>query len=171
MNAWCDSTIVLSWLDGSPKRYRTFVGNRISPIFKLVPPECWAHVPTEVHPADCASRGLTPADLENHNLWWEGPSWLATDPINKPKQPVRNPEATPELRPVVSCNLLVQTPPEFMEGRYSNYYFTLKVTAWCLRYIHNLKATCHHSALINTSHLNATELRQAEFLLFRQAQA
>ena len=35
--AWCDSTIVLSWLDGNPKHYRTFVGNRIATILKAVP--------------------------------------------------------------------------------------------------------------------------------------
>ena len=46
MHAWCDSTIVLSWLDGSPKRYKTFVGNRIAAILKLVPPECWTQTPT-----------------------------------------------------------------------------------------------------------------------------
>ena len=28
--AWSDSTIVLSWLDGNPKRFKTYVGNRIS---------------------------------------------------------------------------------------------------------------------------------------------
>ena len=28
--AWCDSTIVLSWLDGSPRKFRTFVGNQVS---------------------------------------------------------------------------------------------------------------------------------------------
>ena len=50
MNAWCDSTIVLSWLDGSPKRYRTFVGNRIAAVLKLVPPQCWSHVPTNLNP-------------------------------------------------------------------------------------------------------------------------
>ena len=34
--AWSDSTIVLHWLDGNPKRYKTFVGNRISTILKLL---------------------------------------------------------------------------------------------------------------------------------------
>ena len=28
--AWTDSTIVLSWLIGDPRRFKTFVGNRIS---------------------------------------------------------------------------------------------------------------------------------------------
>ena len=28
--AWTDSTIVLSWLVGNPRRFKTFVGNRVS---------------------------------------------------------------------------------------------------------------------------------------------
>ena len=38
VHAWCDSTIVLSWLDGSPKRFKTFVGNRLSTILTNLPP-------------------------------------------------------------------------------------------------------------------------------------
>ena len=45
VNAWSDSSIVLAWLDGSPKRYRTFVGNRIAAITTLVPPVAWKYVP------------------------------------------------------------------------------------------------------------------------------
>ena len=36
--AWSDSSIVLAWLDGSPKRYRTYVGNRITAITNLILP-------------------------------------------------------------------------------------------------------------------------------------
>ena len=31
--AWCDSTIVLHWLDRSPRRFKTFVGNRVTKIY------------------------------------------------------------------------------------------------------------------------------------------
>ena len=55
VHALSDSTIVLTWLDGSPKRYKTFEGDRIASITNLVPPNAWKHVPTEENPADCAS--------------------------------------------------------------------------------------------------------------------
>ena len=35
--AWTDSTIVLNWLDGSPKRFNTYMQNRISMIMGLLP--------------------------------------------------------------------------------------------------------------------------------------
>ena len=47
VHAWSDSSIILAWLDGSPKCYhRTFVANRIASITTLIPPESWHHVPT-----------------------------------------------------------------------------------------------------------------------------
>ena len=33
-------------------------------------------MPTEENPADCASRGISAANLAKHSLWWNGPSWL-----------------------------------------------------------------------------------------------
>ena len=37
VHAWTDSTIVLSWLSGSPRRFKTFVGNRVSNIMERSP--------------------------------------------------------------------------------------------------------------------------------------
>ena len=63
---WTDSTIVLNWLDGSPKCFKTYVGNH-----------SWfhpsGHVCSADNPADCASRGLYTSELLNHSLWWNGP--------------------------------------------------------------------------------------------------
>ena len=42
--AWSDSTIVLAWLDGAPKRYKTYIGNRIATVTNLVPSSAWRHV-------------------------------------------------------------------------------------------------------------------------------
>ena len=35
--AWTDSTIVLSWLVGNPRRFKTYVRNRVSYIIDLIP--------------------------------------------------------------------------------------------------------------------------------------
>ncbi len=79
--AWTDSTIVLNWLDGSPKRFKTYVGNRVSTIVDLIPPDKWRHV---AGTADCA-RGLYPSELLNHSLWWDGPVWLKESSSSWPK--------------------------------------------------------------------------------------
>ena len=49
---WTDSTIVLSWMDGNPRRFKTYVGNRISCIMDQIPPERWRHVRGVDNPAD-----------------------------------------------------------------------------------------------------------------------
>ena len=36
---WCDSTIVIDWLNSNPRRFKTFVGNRISHIIDHIPPD------------------------------------------------------------------------------------------------------------------------------------
>ena len=52
--AWTDSTIVLNWLVGKPRRFKTYVGNRISEIVDQIPPDRWNHVASADNLADCA---------------------------------------------------------------------------------------------------------------------
>ena len=84
--AWTDSTIVLNWLVGNPRRFKTYVGNRISKIVDRVPPDRWNHVASADNPADCASRGVLPSQLLEHELWWSGTHWLVLDPAQWPKR-------------------------------------------------------------------------------------
>ena len=53
VHAWSDGSIVLAWLDGAPKRYKTYVGNRIASITDLVPPSA-AH--SQKHPIIVSSK-------------------------------------------------------------------------------------------------------------------
>ena len=64
--AWSDSTVTTAWLQDFPRKWKTFVANRVSKIQEIVPASCWKYVPTEDNPADCPSRGSAAADLLNH---------------------------------------------------------------------------------------------------------
>ena len=66
--AWTDGTIVLNWISGNPRRFKTYVGNRVSRIVELIPPNRWNHVEGSENPADCASCGLQPSELLSHEL-------------------------------------------------------------------------------------------------------
>jgi len=68
--AWTDSTVVLSWLSGNPRRFETIIGNRIFHILDRFLSERWMHVPGVQNPANCASRGLLPLELKDYQLWW-----------------------------------------------------------------------------------------------------
>ena len=85
--AWTDSTVVLSWLRGDPSRFKPFVGNRVAEIMNELSPNQWHHVPGSLNPADCASRGLYPAELATHITWWEGPNWLRLPSQDWPSSP------------------------------------------------------------------------------------
>ena len=145
-----------------------FITNRVNSILQASSPQQWRHVPTAENPADCASRGMMPADLLAHNLWWEGPDWLYQEPISIPWQPPRKPLLAPELRLPTNINAIHQTPPPFLEGRYSSYHKLISVTAWCLRFFHKVTK---QKGVSSDKHLTAKELYQAEHVLARLSQA
>ena len=98
--AWTDSMIVLGWLSGSPRRFKTFVGNRVSNTMELLPPDRWQHVRGDQNPADSASRGLFPSELLEHELWWHGPQWLHACESDWPATPDISPVETSEEKAV-----------------------------------------------------------------------
>ena len=157
--AWTDSTIVLNWLDGSPRRFKTFVGNRVSTIMELIPPEKWNHVSGQHNPADCASRGLFPSELVQHSLWWDGPQWLKQSPADWPKQSPLPPSDLPEEEREVALHTTVADhSPVIPVDRYSSFDRLKRVTAWILRFVHN----CQNHAEKKSSSLSVCELKAAE---------
>ena len=82
---WTNSTIVLNWLTGNPRRFKTYVRNCVSEIVDRVPPDRWSHVVSADNPADCASCGILQSQLIEYELWWTGPAWLLLEPSQWPK--------------------------------------------------------------------------------------
>ncbi|XP_011880190.1 PREDICTED: uncharacterized protein LOC105568822 [Vollenhovia emeryi] len=89
-------------------RWKDFVRNRVAQFQELTPAAHWRYIPGTSNPADCASRGLTTTQLQNHALWWTGPPWLLNSD-SWPSQPALSDEmSATEARPGVS--LLTVTP-------------------------------------------------------------
>ncbi|XP_026746136.1 uncharacterized protein LOC113507483 [Trichoplusia ni] len=82
IHGWTDSTVVLAWLSKHPSNWQTFVANRVSEILTVVDRSQWSHVRSGDNPADCASRGMKPAELISNQLWLEGPIWLKNKEID-----------------------------------------------------------------------------------------
>ncbi|GFU73232.1 histone-lysine N-methyltransferase SETMAR [Trichonephila clavipes] len=91
-----DSKIVLSWLSSHPRKWKTFVANRISEIMEVLPTKHWRHVHSKENPADIASRGIYPKCLPNCMLWWQGPPWLRLETSSWPKAESSCDEASDE---------------------------------------------------------------------------
>ena len=139
--AWTDSTIVLSWLIGNPRRFKTYVGNRVSYIVELISPERWNHVEGIDNPADCASRGMYPSELLDHKLWWDGPSWLHHNSSHWPKRfTLPLPTSKDEERElslhavsnVSSCLLNIND--------YSSFARLKRIASWTLRFTQNCRS-------------------------------
>ena len=171
--AWTDSTVVLSWLKGNPRRFKAFVGNRISEIMELVPPNQWRHIPGSLNPADCASRGLYPSALAEYHMWWDGPEWLSGSETDWPSVPLLDRSPVPsEEREIADAGIaLLATPIELpLLDRTSNYNRLKRITAWVLRFIHNCR-TRKEKKLPESGYLKTSELIAAEELWIASAQS
>ena len=166
-----DSTIVLSWLVGNPRRFKTYVGNRVSYIVDLIPPERWNHVEGLENLADCASRSLFPSELLDHALWWNGPDWLHQDALQWPKSfNIPSPNYSDEERELclhVFTN--ISSPLPSIED-YSSFIRLKCVTSWIFRFIYNWRSRKLLGEPISESYLTTEELRKAEVYWYLHAQ-
>ncbi|XP_029172429.1 uncharacterized protein LOC114941586 [Nylanderia fulva] len=137
-HCWTDSTVVLAWLKQSPARWKIFVANRVHEVQSQVPDAIWHHVPSPQNPADLASRGVQPADLKEHLLWWQGPAWLQLPSTQWPEgsESVTT-ESLTEARAHVH---IAQTPNEWeLMTRFSSWTKLLRVTAYIRRFTQRLR--------------------------------
>ncbi|XP_075157829.1 uncharacterized protein LOC142231095 [Haematobia irritans] len=163
---WSDSFTVLSWLRKPPTRWSVYVANRVAEIQRLSDPSQWRYVPSALNPADCASRGMHPSDLVENFSWWYGPNFL--------KLPSRYwPETLPNLEtdeeskyPDIQCHLISDVEYPVLLSRYSDLRRLLRITAYCLRFVHN----CRNVTKQKTGMLQHACLREALLTLIRVTQ-
>jgi hypothetical protein len=140
---WSDSTIILSWLRVSPHLLQTFEGNRVSQIINCGLDITWRHLPSEMNPADVASRGCRASVLLEHPLWW-GPGWLTGDADTWPKNIMDKAEdPLPGLRKgKVNVGALVGiVDKDNIFTRFSSLNMLLAVVAYCFRFVNNSKSS------------------------------
>ncbi|XP_011883612.1 PREDICTED: uncharacterized protein LOC105570777, partial [Vollenhovia emeryi] len=167
---WTDSLVTLSWIRSHASRWKDFVRSRVAQIQELTPAAHWRYIPGTSNPADCASRGLTTTQLQNHALWWTGPPWIHK-PDSWPSQPALSDEmSATEARPGVS--LLTVTPRTEYQWdlifRYSNLTKLLRITALCFRFVSRLRKV-HDSWPVR--HISPETLERARLFWIQATQA
>ncbi|XP_071580243.1 uncharacterized protein [Temnothorax nylanderi] len=135
VHLWTDSSVTLYWITTHPSRWKDFVRNRVAAIQEMLPQGSWNFIPGKQNPADCAFRGLTPEQLINHNLWWNGPSWLSSPTSSWPKAVSKlSPETDFEERPgIVSVAVSSRRPYWILLDKYSSLSQLFRITALCRR--------------------------------------
>lgn len=165
---WTDSKIVLDWLSSEPRRWATFVANRVGKITSVFGRSQWRHIPSELNPADCASRGISLTELQNHELWWTGPSFLEQPEDYWPKKVdtiISN--ALEERKMKVTSHAAQLNPHEnttinYIINKFSSYNKILRILSYMLRIISPDKPK-----LLN---LNVEDINHAEEILCREVQ-
>lgn len=145
IHAYTDSTIVLAWLQCHPSRWKTFIANRTSEILTILPANCWNYVESAQNPADVASRGASPSQLLQSDLWWTGPEDLLKENITY-KQLQENTTDLEKKKEKVNVfnNIVTETEQFDLLKRYSNITKLLRVTAYILRIFTKQKSSEIH---------------------------
>ncbi|XP_033225901.1 uncharacterized protein LOC117178583 [Belonocnema kinseyi] len=70
--AWSDSQIVLHWIRSKEPTGNSIVDSYVHQIQELCPSMIWRYVPSELNPADVASRGVNVRQLLHESCWFSG---------------------------------------------------------------------------------------------------
>lgn len=186
---WVDSMTVLCWIKHE-KLWKQYVNHRVNEIRQLTKKDDWRFCPGTENPADLPTRGLSGAELQNNQLWWNGPEFLQSPETKWPTCPTSSSVDN-------SASLeLVKNPPRIVHSlmntadgsmlhvdiarvidchQYSNLNRLLRVTAYVLRFLRNLenrvKRRMQISTEVLTKELTATELTNSETVWVRTVQA
>ncbi|XP_025193542.1 uncharacterized protein LOC112593380, partial [Melanaphis sacchari] len=167
--AWSDSTTVLSWLKLPHDSFKIFVSNRVHKVTTLLPACNWNYIPSTSNPADCASRGIFPAELVNHELYWGGPDVLYRDETEwLTLGPKLLTDGLPEMKtsPLTTFITNNKEPPEpEWYVRFSSYIHMIRVIARMYRFINGCRRLAH-----KTDFLSRTELDHAAVVVVKCSQ-
>ena len=143
-----DSKCVIEWIN-SKNDLKRFVNERVKEIRESNVNV--RYVSSIENPADIPTRGQTVHKLKNNKLWWKGPDWCSR-PYNE--WPSFNYVLTNEIQQEVKYEekskkvlfetaLVATTQPSgpfgINENCYSSHSKLVRVTAWCLRFVNNVR--------------------------------
>ncbi|XP_066260795.1 uncharacterized protein [Euwallacea similis] len=169
-----DSSIVLAWIKIEPSNLKTFVANRVAKITELSREEDWAHVPSKDNPADVISRGLSPRELLQCNLWFHGPNFLrgieaevkvesnSEIPLNQ----LPELKATPSVENTCIAHVSIDKPDFNIFNRFSNLFKLRRVMGYICRFKEQILKRTRNESIS----LTVDELNKAQIILVKLAQ-
>ena len=168
---WTDSTIVLNWLRSESATFKTFVGVRVAEIQAAWDPKCWRYVPSESNPADDLSRGISVKELST-GRWINGPDFLSKPktewPINEKHEVSSN--DSEKRKPSKAVAVITKSQPLLNPENFSSWEKLSRVTAYCLRFINNIKSKTRDPSKVRQGSLKPEEVEDAERYWLRECQ-
>jgi hypothetical protein len=137
---WTNSMITLHCINNHDKRFNVFVANRIAAIHEASQTDQWHWCPTKDNPADDASRGLKPDELNGR--WLNGPPFLQELKIIYPS-PEKSEELPQDLEEPTNLQATNKDQPkcEQLIHRYSSFYRLSRAVAFLRRFIDYVKGS------------------------------
>ena len=104
---YTDSKVILGYICNQSRRFHTYVSNRVYRIRQASKPDQWNFVPSQLNPADIASRGISPKKLPE-SIWFTGPSFLTKHIAGSSQDfPLIDPDQDAEIKPCISVKTTV----------------------------------------------------------------
>ena len=169
---WVDNKIVLGYIYNKTRRYKVFVANRVNVITEYTGGINWNYVETKDNPADFASRGISPKEVNKVETWLQGPSFLQQ---REEKWRVLVPEIEEveedvevKIEKVVhAAKVKVKSVLEKFEERISSWHRMKRVLAWVLRIV----KLWHKKEVVDMNEeLAVTEIQEAETMITKWVQ-
>jgi hypothetical protein len=163
-----DSTMAIWWIRREPRNFQPLVANRVAKVISESDPGQWHHVRMDLNVADIATRGVAANDLKPESRWMNGPDFLKSDSSEWPIDDIPGPPSPTGRREmkkkVLGAKVVV---PKLLDpAGYSNWLKLVRVTAWILRFCHNLCKKDRRNAEV----LSVKELEEAELYWIKSAQ-
>eukprot|EP00117_Sycon_ciliatum_P031101 scpid25928/ scgid24391/ len=161
VHLWSDSQCVLGWIEGRNKIRPTFVENHLREIRQDSTIQ-FRYVRTRENPADLPSRGTTTGNIEDNQLWWNGPDWLSSSTASWPppiKPETETTEAT-EITAAVAEGPSENIPPPFgmnPSETIESLSKLLRITAYAVRFV-NRKSVKNQQQLATSEITNARNI-------------
>ncbi|MCG8069350.1 MAG: hypothetical protein JAY84_15975 [Candidatus Thiodiazotropha taylori] len=142
---WTDSMIVLGYIKNVSRRFKTFVGNRLSMIHDTTSPDQWCYIESKLNPADIASRGIEAGDTERLSIWLNGPEFIWQDTLHWPQQTLSCDvlENDVEVKQEVVVNVTTTSFIDSFVDHFSDWRKLQRAAAWLTRF----KVYCTHRYL------------------------
>lgn len=120
---YSDSKVVLGYISNDSRCFYVYVSNRVLRIRSFSSPEQWQYVPTDVNPADVATRSVAAAQLSGTS-WLCGPAFLKQIQHTHHEQhsfELVNPSLDTEIRPQVSTMKTTMLSKQLGSQRFSKF--------------------------------------------------
>ncbi|XP_055918708.1 uncharacterized protein LOC129950814 [Eupeodes corollae] len=152
---WSDSATVLSWLSSDAKSVKgQFVAFRIAEIQEITNIADWSYVPSEMNPADDATKWKKGPSLDMNDRWMQGPQFLYMKEEDWPYTSRENYHAISEVVSVIPTS------------KFESWGKLLRVTAYVCRYMDALRGIKRENLA-----LSSEEFQRAERVVYRHIQA